>query len=354
MDEDALWDETLKFEHEVDQRAAELANESKETLSASLITILAGVAVLQSDLLKGDFSTEPLVRRQKYLEAQRALVADETAKTYANIADQVAVAGQDVMEASADKTLELFLQAERVSPSVHDISLVAKTGETSVKAPLLRLTVRSEVGAWQASAETMSLWRESATVDGLTFSEWLGKLERNTVDRINAALTKSMVEGHSIRQAAGFLRSSGVEGSRHGLEGLARTWMANASNYAREKQSEKALGNKLQGWRYSAILDGVTCLVCGTDHGKVFPKDGPRPSLPRHWRCRCMYRPMVAGWENGTESETYEVWLRRQLDEDPAFVRRVLGKARYELFRSGDLSLDGMVTAGRVKRLSEL
>jgi hypothetical protein len=51
---------------------------------------------------------------------------------------------------------------------------------------------------------------------------------------------------------------------------------------------------------------------------------------------------------------SYESWLRQQLDEDPAFVRSVLGKTRFELFKSGKLSLSGMITNGRIKRLSEL
>jgi hypothetical protein len=35
-------------------------------------------------------------------------------------------------------------------------------------------------------------------------------------------------------------------------------------------------------------------------------------------------------------------------------VRRVLGKTRFELFKAGKLSLSGMVTDGRIKKLSEL
>ena len=51
---------------------------------------------------------------------------------------------------------------------------------------------------------------------------------------------------------------------------------------------------------------------------------------------------------------TYQEWMRRQLEEDPAFVRKVLGPARFELFKSGKLTLDKMVTAGKIKKLSDL
>lgn len=36
--------------------------------------------------------------------------------------------------------------------------------------------------------------------------------------------------------------------------------------------------------------------------------------------------------------ENYNQWITRQLKEDPAFVRRVLGKTRFELLESGTIS----------------
>ncbi len=162
------------------------------------------------------------------------------------------------------------------------------------------------------------------------------------------------MEGDSIRNAVKRLQSKGIQGSKHGLEGLARTWMASANSYAREEQTKAVLGKRLQGWRYSAVLDSRACLVCGADHGKVFPYPGPRPSLPRHWRCRCLYMPVVEGWKNKPVKETYEQWLHRQMERDPDFVQQVLGKTRMDLFTSGKLTVDRMVTDGRVKRLSEL
>lgn len=34
-------------------------------------------------------------------------------------------------------------------------------------------------------------------------------------------------------------------------------------------------------------------------------------------------------------TENYNQWLTRQLKEDPAFVRSILGKTRFELFKAG-------------------
>ncbi|MCB2189484.1 MAG: hypothetical protein KQJ78_23955 [Deltaproteobacteria bacterium] len=42
------------------------------------------------------------------------------------------------------------------------------------------------------------------------------------------------------------------------------------------------------------------------------------------------------------------------LASDPAFVRSVLGKARFELFKDGKLNITGMVSHGKVLNLKEL
>jgi hypothetical protein len=53
-------------------------------------------------------------------------------------------------------------------------------------------------------------------------------------------------------------------------------------------------------------------------------------------------------------SGTYNQWLKYQLEADPDFVQSILGKTRFELFKSGKLSLDAMSTHGQIKNLSAL
>lgn len=53
-------------------------------------------------------------------------------------------------------------------------------------------------------------------------------------------------------------------------------------------------------------------------------------------------------------TENYNQWLTRQLKEDPAFVRSILGKTRFELFKAGKITLEKMVVGNRIKRLSEV
>ena len=53
-------------------------------------------------------------------------------------------------------------------------------------------------------------------------------------------------------------------------------------------------------------------------------------------------------------TENYAQWLRRQVEEAPAFVRSILGKTRFELFKAGKITPEKMVVDGRIKRLSEI
>lgn len=147
-------------------------------------------------------------------------------------------------------------------------------------------------------------------------------------------------------------------------------------------------------WRYVATLDGRTCLACGADDGKLFKRNEPRPSLPRHINCRCVYVPVTPTWKqlgadvdefvddparaatkesgrvvhhrDGSTStkftvesvehttESYAEWIQRQVRADPDFARQVLGKTRFELLRQGKITMDRMVVDGRIKTLAEL
>ena len=116
-------------------------------------------------------------------------------------------------------------------------------------------------------------------------------MERQSADRIVQAGRQAMVEGMTVQQTARLLRQKGIEGSRPQIESVARTYLLSAANYARE-QTIEAMGSDLEfSWRYVAALDGRTCPICGADDGKIFKRNGERPSLPRHINCRCVYVP---------------------------------------------------------------
>ena len=364
---DKYLDDLLKFQHVVDQRATGLAEDMVRELRAARADIVGKLAALADDA--GDnFADMPLSSKKALLEAQAAAIDKVLAQVYATAGDQLHDAGQDVIQASTAQTVTTMAE----------------------------LTGGAAVGIGTAFTLDMTkAWFESSTVEGLTINNFLSKLQASARDRIISAGRRALIEGKGVQAAARMIRMEGIEGSVPGLEGLARTFLLSASNHARETIIEKKFSDVVAGWKRMVVLDGRTCVACGSMDGKLYKPGEPRPSLPAHWRCRCLYTVVTPTWrdlgvdidemadtgrttvkhtgktvhhKDGSTStkfkvaevdrtqpgENYAAWMKRQLEEDPAFVRRVLGKTRFELFKAGKLSLSGMVTDGRIKNLSEL
>lgn len=92
--------------------------------------------------------------------------------------------------------------------------------------------------------------------------------------------------------------------------------------------------------QYSSVIDARTCLRCGRLNGSIYRVSDKRlPRLPLHDRCRCAYMAILGSDADAPELTDYDSWLRRQTDGKQ---REILGKTRYDLFRSG-VSIDRFV-----------
>ncbi len=354
----SIFDEVLKQQHRVEARANALAYEIIEALEAARADLTAQLTALRVRFLTAStWQEESLSRRKAFLEAQREEVNKIISEIFKSKASAAIDAAKDVMghiQASTASTIK----ANRI---IFDL-----------RVPLLDF-------------ETVRAWAEVTTIEGLTMTEWLNRMTRTSADRIVQAGRQAMIEGLTVQQTAKLLRQKGIEGSRPQIQSVARTYLLSASNYTREQAFEN-IGSDLDfSWRYVATLDGRTCPVCGVNDGKVFKRNAERPSLPRHINCRCCYvpdfgddllngvkRPAVkhdsrtVHHRDGSTStaytvenvehvtETYSEWISRQVGEDPAFARQVLGKTRFELLKAGKISLEKMVVDGRIKRLAGL
>lgn len=92
------------------------------------------------------------------------------------------------------------------------------------------------------------------------------------------------------------------------------------------------------------------CVVCGEYHSMFFTDRSKAPDYPLHNRCRCVLIAELEG-EPDTELPTYQEFIDGLSDEEQ---REVLGKARYELYKNGEVKLDQFVKNGRKLRLDEL
>lgn len=360
----SIYDKTLKQHHKIEQRANQLAADMAEVLQAAHTDIIAKMAELEAQMLRGKFAEETASRRKALLHAQREEIERILALVYADMQAPLKEAGQDVMTYTASAT-------------------------SAMLAPVLGISVSEP----KLDKAVLEAWFTMSNVEGLLVNEWLSKLEKSAADRIVSAGRRAMIEAMPIGQAARFMRKNGIDGSVPALEGLARTWCQSAAHFAKEALIETQFGDFTTGWRYLATLDGRTCPVCGADDLKIYPRGADKPLLPRHWRCRCVYIPRckfsdimdnaitliddrpavqhksrIVHHRDGSTSTkfsvdkvdfvpqnmTYETWMKKQLQDDPAFVRSVLGKTRYELFKSGRITLRQMTANGKIKRLADL
>jgi hypothetical protein len=354
----SIFDEVLKQQHRAEARANALADEIIAALESARVDLTAQLTALRVRLLTAaTWEEESLSRRKAFLEAQRAEVDRLISEIFKSKASAAISAAQDTMSHIQAQTLST-IEASRIVFGLHS--------------PRLDL-------------EAVQAWAEVTTIEGLTMNEWLSRMAASSADKIVQAGRQAMIQGMTVQQTARLIRQKGIEGSRPQIEAISRTFLLSASNHAREQTLEALAADLNFSWLYVATLDGRTCAVCGMDDGKVFKRNQERPSLPRHINCRCVYVPdfgklfpddvkRAAVKESGRTvhhrdgststaytvesvehvTETYSEWISRQVTEDPAFARQVLGKTRFELLKAGKISLDRMVVDGRIKRLVEL
>lgn len=345
----SLFDSVLKFQHRVEARANALGDELVAVLEGAQDHLIGKLAQLGPDQA-GGFSA-------RRLAAQRAQVEVVLAQVY----------GQAAPALMQEAALDVWTASARF---------------VADQAPALALTVAMPT----IDAEAVTLWAESTTVEGLTLTDWLGRLEGAAADRIIAAGRQGMMEGLGIDSFARLMRAQGIEGSVPGLRGLASTFSAHASNHARDETIQELFGEVVTGWQYVATLDRRACLRCAAQDGRVYKDRSDAPATPLHFRCRCLLVPLtnvkgpggerpaikhdertvnhrdgskstkfsVASAEQVPSSMTYQAWMQGQLKTDPAFVKEVLGPGRFKLFAEGKLNLSSMVSNGRIKTLREL
>ena len=352
-----LTNEFLKHAHFIDQRANQLTSDMLLELNKAHSIITGKLTTIQSDILTDPFHKARYTQRKKVLTQQAQAIEEIVKDIFKELNVIIDEAAQDTLFSTARESHRVITEAT----------------------PALNIAFN------KMSLPTVKAWFETATIDGLLPNELIGKLEASTRDKIISISRQALIQGKDSLSMARLIKKQGIEGTYQGLEGLSRTLLMSASNYAKEETVTQNFSDVMDGWRYLATLDGRTCLVCGADDNRIFKMDEPKPVLPRHFACRCTYipymkdeagqrkRPTVKHSEkmvnhrDGTQSRrftpdevttgftgSYQQWLKQQLKTDPAFVKKVLGPKRFELFKAGKLNLSRMTTDGRIKSLSEL
>lgn len=152
------------------------------------------------------------------------------------------------------------------------------------------------------------------------------------------------------------LRNSVYSNTRTALQAL-----ANETQRRVYEENEKYFGGgSVYKYEYLACLDSHTCLVCGADDGRLYKTLKEAPTLPRHRGDRCMIIPYYdiegdtrASKDGQVDAKlTFNDWLKEQ---DEATQKEVLGRTRYEKWKSGEVkSIDQYVENGKTLNLEDL
>ncbi len=130
---------------------------------------------------------------------------------------------------------------------------------------------------------------------------------------------------------------------------IARTEVLGAYRAA-SLDTYRANSGVVSGWVWNAQLSQRTCAVCWAMHGTFHTLD---EALGSHPNCRCAMLPKTRSWaelgfdapnDPGIVVEPGPDVFRRA---DPALQRAVLGPAKYELYRRGELDLPELVQKTR-------
>lgn len=211
---------------------------------------------------------------------------------------------------------------------------------------------------------------------GKLLRTWFGDLTRRQKAKMKQELTAGLIEGESIdqmvRRVVGTRANKFADGildaSRTEARMVVRTATNHVSNAARS-EVYKANEDIIKGVKIVATLDNRTSSICRFQDGRVYPVgQGPRP--PFHPNCRSTTVPVLKSWRElginlkdapkGTRAAldgkvpddvTYPVWFRRQ---KASLQREVLGKSRFELFKSGKMGTDITRFSDRTGRLYTL
>lgn len=257
------------------------------------------------------------------------------------------------------------LRAVRLRQAVTDLDRLVKGAEATIKASLeSRLTelgqTDSEILAERLSAVTDRPLDGPSVAVIAGIAGGFGLALSQTLRRFKATLTTRLVQETppTIDEAIQFVNDA-MQAPSVDLDRLVETAQVKMLNEVLAKVYQEGGFNT---WRWTALTDEKTCLICGVKDGRLLGPTDPRPPLAAHPRCRCTIVPVVPGEDRPTfeSPANYEKWLERQ----PTDVQReILGATRYKLlladrkksgFQQGGLPLWEAVENGRIIPVARL
>lgn len=163
--------------------------------------------------------------------------------------------------------------------------------------------------------------------DGKILREWISDQQDGLKSRVRQQIRLGVGAGEGADKLAKRVFDEGYDKAKRHAVALARTATNHISNTANYESFKQAGVRKYQ---ISAILDSRTTKICASMDGKIFSYDdetAPRP--PFHPNCRTIIVPVFG---ETRVKKTYGQWFKEQPESEK---RKILGSARYELYKKG-------------------
>ncbi|WP_027186727.1 hypothetical protein [Desulfovibrio cuneatus] len=129
-----------------------------------------------------------------------------------------------------------------------------------------------------------STWAKSTLIAEHSPQEWAAKQADTVSERIVRA-SRSRLDEDTLPRNSKLVKDA-IAASEEGINLMAQAFIVSGVDAARQSLFPGF------AWKYRAKMDGYTCGTCEATHGQIFQDNQPRPSLPRHPRCRCAYVPV--------------------------------------------------------------
>lgn len=248
--------------------------------------------------------------------------------------------------------------------------------QSGAAAAALNGVIGTEIAKDLTAAQAKAI-ASDVLVEGAPSAEWWGVQEADILQKFKNVVRTGMSTGATGDQMAREVRDM-MKTSMRNAQTLVRTSVLTVNNTAHLAVFE-ANQDLVQGLQWVSTLDARTTPICRALDGcrwkypDLDPVDGKTfPGPTAHWGCRSTQIPWLVSWEelarrmggdpevgravdamsdstrasmDGQVSDklTYETWLKGKDAKDPGFAEQVLGPARYNLWKSGELTLGDMV-----------
>lgn len=255
----------------------------------------------------------------------------------------------------------LGLKNDVVLPDLKDLGILqAKWQIKKIAALLPNEITKSGISFSLPQPSTIGRAISQVPYQGATLNQWWQELNANFKGSLSKAVTDGFIRGESTaaitRRVTGTTSFPGVYGqTRRQIEAQVKTAI-NHTIAQSDQQLYEQNSSLIEGVQWVSTLDSRTSLICIELDGQIFGiGEGPRP--PAHFGCRSRTVPVLKSFKafglkdplistrasmNGQVSEkmTYGKWLKKQTAETQ---REVLGKTRYDLWKSGKVDINGFV-----------